>query len=229
MCAEARSTLVVFDCDGVLVDSEPLVQRVEMTMLAELGWPITVAEIRAQHLGRPWPDIRAHIERRIGQPLPADFRERRVAANEALFAAELAAVPGIADALARLARDGYRTCVASSGSHRRIESVLGLTGLLDDFRGRIFSAEDVVHGKPAPDLFLHAASILGVAPRRCVVVEDSPAGVGAAIAAGMPVIRYAAQTPGDLLADATAVIEDMALLPETVGRIAATVSPGGRA
>ncbi|MBM7519533.1 HAD family hydrolase [Nocardioides nitrophenolicus] len=219
MTTSTAPPLVVLDCDGVLVDSEPLVQRVEMAMLAELGWPITLAEIQAQHLGRPWPAIQANIESRIGRPLPADFRERRVAANDAVFAAELTAVPGIVEALALLAGAGHLTCVASSGSHRRIERVLGLTGLLDQFRGRIFSTEDVARGKPAPDLFLHAAARVGVPPQRCVVVEDSPAGVAAAVAAGMPVVGFAGATPAPMLSGADVVIDDMARLPAAVARL----------
>jgi len=216
-----RGGLVIFDCDGVLVDSEPLVQRVEMQMIAELGWPITVAEIQTQHLGRSWDALRANIERRIGRPLPHDFYERRVSATDQLFHAELTAVPGVRDALEALQDQGHDTCVASSGSHRRIDLVLGLTSLLDNFRGRIFSAEDVVHGKPAPDLFLHAAAQMEASPADCVVVEDSPAGVAAAVAAGMPVIGYAALTPPELLADATVIVEEMSLLPQTVAELCA--------
>lgn len=216
--------MLIFDCDGVLVDSERLVQRIEQEMIAELGWPITIAEIQAEHLGRPWPAIQANIERHIGRPLPADFRERRVAANDAALRAELTAVPGLPEALQALLDAGHRTCVASSSSHRRIELVLGLTDLLDTFRGRIFSAYDVANGKPAPDLFLHAADRMGVKPAECIVIEDSPAGVAAAVAAGMPVIAYAAATPRGLVADADLAIEHMAELPAAVARL---TSPAG--
>ncbi|HSX67400.1 HAD family phosphatase [Nocardioides sp.] len=210
------SGLVVFDCDGVLVDSEHLVQRVEMAMIAELGWPITVDEMNDQHLGRSWPTIQANIERQIGRPLPSDFRTRAVAEAHELFERELLAVDGVADAIETLRVEGYATCVASSGSHERMRLTLGATGLHGEFAGRIYSSEDVVRGKPEPDLFLHAAAQMGYAPEQCVVVEDSPAGVAAAHAAGMPVIGYAARTPYEMLSGADTVIRSMSDLPSTV-------------
>lgn len=201
--------LVIFDCDGVLVDSEHLAQQVEMAMLAELGWPITAQEMADHHLGRSWPTIRANIEAHLGRPLPDDFRARAVAQTHALFEAELAAVDGVLEAIDAVTAHGWATCVASSGSHERIRFSLGLTGILPVFDGRIFSAEDVRHGKPAPDLFLHAAARSGFLPPQCVVVEDSPAGVAAARASDMLVVGYAGRTPAELLVDADLVITRM--------------------
>ncbi|MDQ6525277.1 HAD family phosphatase [Nocardioides sp. LHD-245] len=209
---------MLFDCDGVLVDSEPLVMRVELALIAELGWPITVDEAVAEHLGRSWPAIQANIERHIGRPVPWDFVARAEAERTRLFEQELEPVAGVAEAATAIERDGFMTCVASSGSHRRMALTLGLTGLRDRFVGRIFSAEDVSRGKPAPDLFLHAAAVMDATPASCVVVEDSPSGVEAARAAGMGVIGYAARTPAHLLAEADIVIADMADLRWAVTR-----------
>ena len=212
--------LVIFDCDGVLVDSEPLIQRVEMAMIAKLGWPITQEEVHAEHLGRSWPAIQANIERHIGRPLPVDFRVRSIAAKDALFRSLLRPVPGVVTAFESFDRAGYTTCVASSGVHQRIRVVLEVTNLLDTFDGRIFSAEDVENGKPAPDLFLHAAAQMGFNPSKCVVIEDSPAGIAGARAAGMAVIGYAGRTPRQLLSDAHVTLDDMSKLPATVEAIA---------
>lgn len=208
--------LVIFDCDGVLVDSEHLVQRVEMSLIAELGWPITVEEMTAEHLGRSWPTIQANIEAHVGHPLPPDFRARAVAETHAVFEAELAAVAGVATAIDSLTEASWATCVASSGAHERIRFTLGLVGLFSTFEGRIFSAEDVPRGKPAPDLFLHAASASGFGPLDCLVIEDSPAGIEAARAAGMKVVGYAGRTPAPLLGDADLVIDRMVDLPSAV-------------
>lgn len=216
--------LVVFDCDGVLVDSEHLVQRVEMAMIAELGWQITMDEMNDQHLGRSWPAIQANIERVIGRPLPSDFRARAVAEAHALFERELLAVDGVADAIETLRVEGYATCVASSGSHERMRLTLGVTGLYSEFDGRIYSSEDVLRGKPEPDLFLHAAVQMGYAPDQCVVVEDSPAGVAAARAAHMPVIGYAARTPHEMLSGADTLIRSMSDLPSAVALVRDRVS-----
>lgn len=215
------SGLVIFDCDGVLVDSEHLVQRVEMALIAELGWPITVDEMNDQHLGRSWPMIQANIEKQIGRALPADFRLRAVAETHSLFKNELTPVDGVSAAIEALHRAGYTTCVASSGSHERMRLTLGVTGLRPEFEGRIFSSEEVSRGKPEPDLFLHAAFCMGYSNDRCVVVEDSPAGVAAARAAEMPVIGYAARTPPELLSHADVVIQTMANLHDAIGPLLA--------
>jgi len=163
--AEPQHTLIVFDCDGVLVDSEPLLQRVHTQLLTEIGWPIIVDEIHREHLGRSTADVIASVEQHIGRSVPVDFLQRRDAMRFELFAADLDAVPGVIEALNVLEGTGFSTCVASSGSHQAIRLTLRHVGLHGWFAGRIFSAQDVANGKPAPDLFMYAATSMGFNPR----------------------------------------------------------------
>jgi len=205
-----RVDLVIFDCDGVLVDSEPLANRVFAALLTEEGLSTTYEQSVERYMGLPMDAAVALVEADLGRPVRPDLLD---VYHERIFAAfddGLRAVPGIAAALDALTT---ASCVASSGEHRKIRRSLALTGLLDRFEGRIFSATDVPRGKPFPDLFLHAAATLGADPARCTVVEDSPAGVAAGRAAGMRVLGYAAMTPADRLADAHATFVDMAALP----------------
>lgn len=206
--------LVIFDCDGVLVDSEPIAVRVEARLLGELGWPVTEAEIVERFVGRSDRYVLGEIEAQVGRPLP-DWQERFEAALHAAFREELAPVAGVVDAIEALQ---LPTCVASSGSHDKMRLTLGMTGLYDRFAGRIYSASQVANGKPSPDLFLYAAEQMGVAPSRCVVVEDSPPGVRAARAAGMRCVAYAGgMVPVERLqGSSTHVITDMALLAKTI-------------
>ena len=180
---------MIFDCDGVLVDSERSSNRVLAEVLTELGVPMSAAESRGHFLGKAWATNLVTIERLLGSPPPADLGDRYRRARDAAFRAGLRPVEGIEDALDRIA---LPSCVASSGDHAKMALTLGMTGLLARFEGRIFSATEVAHGKPAPDLFLHAAARMGFAPATTVVVEDSPAGVEAGRAAGMRVLAYAA-------------------------------------
>ena len=204
--------LIVFDCDGVLVDSEPLSNAVLARRLTAAGVPTTTQESMERYMGGSMAAVVADAETRRGGPLPDGFVEDYYAACTAAFDLELEAVPGIAAALDALG--AQPTCVASSGRHAKIRHSLGHTGLLDRFEGRIFSAHDVDRGKPEPDLFLHAAASLGVAPDRCAVVEDAPVGVAAALAAGMTPFGYAGRTPAAWLArDGVRVFTDMAELP----------------
>ncbi|AMX03640.1 HAD family hydrolase [Microbulbifer thermotolerans] len=186
----AATELVIFDCDGVLVDSETIVCRVLAEEMNKLGLKTTPEELDEQFSGRPARDCLLEIETRYGGPLPEHYfhnTERRI--REA-FHNELQPVCGIEDVLDHLLQINLPSCVASSGSHEKMQLTLNKTGLYDYFDGRIFSADDVSRGKPWPDLFLHAAEVMGVEPRRCLVVEDSIAGVRAAVAAGMPVVGY---------------------------------------
>jgi HAD superfamily hydrolase (TIGR01509 family) len=212
-------TLLIFDCDGVLVDSERLIQDVDMRMIGELGRPITRAEILEQHLGRTEEAVTANIERVIRRRLPEGFAEARRAAYARELTSRLTEVRGVRRAIETLHQVGHDTCVASSGSYERLNLTLGLTGLGDLFEGRIYSADDVSRGKPAPDLFLLAAERMGYDPGACLVIEDSPSGVHAASAAGMRVIGYAGLTPSRALREADEVIDDMALLVSAVERI----------
>ena len=204
--------LVIFDCDGVLVDSERLAVRVEARLITELGWPLTEDEVLQRFVGRSDAYMRGEIEQALGRPVP-EWQSRYLAELHAAFEAELQPVDGIHEALADLP---YATCVASSGTHEKMKVTLGLTGLLPVFDGRIFSAVEVNRGKPAPDLFLYAAERSGVAPEQCVVVEDSKAGVEAARAAGMRALGYAGGlTPAAWLeGSGTVVFDDMARLPK---------------
>jgi HAD superfamily hydrolase (TIGR01509 family) len=183
--------LVIFDCDGVLVDSERLSVRVDAIFLERLGWPMSDAEIIERFVGRSDADMRAAIEERLGRPIPADLDREFDRLYRETFEAELTPVDGIVEALDAVVAAGIPLCVASSGGHAKIRRSLELTGLTSYFGERIFSATDVAHGKPAPDLFLHAASRMGAAPERCAVIEDSAYGVDAAIAAGMRAFAYA--------------------------------------
>jgi beta-phosphoglucomutase-like phosphatase (HAD superfamily) len=188
-------------------------------LLTDIGLTMTPAESVEAFLGRDWANVVAHSEQRLGGPLPEGFRRRYLDAMFAAFETELAPVPGVREALDAIE---LPSCVASSGSHEKIRFTLGHTGLLERFTqptssartgpGRIFSATEVEHGKPAPDLFLHAAATLGWEPAECAVVEDSPAGVQAALAAGMTALGYAGGMPTGRLEGAR-VFTDMAELP----------------
>lgn len=203
--------LVIFDNDGVLVNSEPLAVLTDIEMLRAEGLEMTEQEIVDGFLGRDFDALVEHAAARLGRPLGADFRERFHARLFERFEAELEPVPGVERVLEGLT---VPYCVASSGSHARIRRSLALAGLLEHFEGRIFSVDDVGRGKPHPDLFLHAASVLGADARACVVIEDSPAGIEAAHAAGMTVLGFAALTPAERLAGADAVFADMSELPD---------------
>lgn len=210
--------LVIFDCDGVLVDSERLSVRVESQLLGELGWSISEHEVMERFVGRSDAHMLSVIEAQLGRAVPEfmdEYRSRLYAAVDR----ELTTVPGVVEALDRIDAGGLATCVASSGTHEKIERTLGRTGLLDRFDGRIFSATEVERGKPAPDLFLFAAASMGVEPAACVVVEDSRYGVEAARAAGMRSVGFAGGlTPAAWLEGVgTVVIEDMAELPALLG------------
>jgi HAD superfamily hydrolase (TIGR01509 family) len=197
--------LVVFDCDGVLVDSEPISNGVLAEMLGEQGWQLTLAETRAIFQGMLLTDIRAAAERELGRALPADWIEQYVARRAAVFDAELQPVPGAAELVERVAGAGIDVCIASQGSLAKIARSLALTGLERLFPPQSrFSAYDIPRGKPAPDLFLHAAASSGVEPSRCAVVEDTPSGVVAAVAAGMAVYGLTADSDERALREAGA-------------------------
>ena len=205
-------SLVILDCDGVLVDTERIAVRIDVRVLAELGWPMTEAEVIERFMGRSDAEMTAQIEARLGRSLGASWEEPFRHLYREAFAAELKPVSGIVEALDAIT---IPTCVASSGTHEKIRFTLGLTGLYDRFAGRIFSVSEVARGKPAPDLFLHAAARMGVAPAACAVVEDSPYGVQAARAAGMHAFGYAGGLVPrrSLEGPRTVVFDDMRTLP----------------
>ena len=211
--------LVIFDCDGVLVDSEPLSNRVLAEMLTREGWALDEAESRARHQGMLLTDIARGAEAQLGRPLPDGWPDAYEAERDAAFAVSLRPVPGARDAVERVRAAGAAVCVASQGRLRKTRRSLELCGLRDLFSDEaLFSAEQVPRGKPHPDLFLHAAASMGHAPWACAVVEDTPSGVVAAVAAGMPVLALATDSDaGALRAAGGEVVMAMAEVPARLG------------
>ncbi|MFE2973073.1 HAD family hydrolase [Streptomyces sp. NPDC059340] len=210
-----RYDLVIFDNDGVLVDSEPISNTILAAYLTELGHPTSYEESIRDYMGSAMHRIHELVQERSGQRLPEEFDDVFHGRVFAAFERELQPVPGAVQLLEKLAADEVPYCVASSGSHERIRVGHRKTGLDRWFdEGRVFSSQDVGRGKPAPDLFLHAAERMGVAPRRCVVVEDSPLGVRAANAAGMDVYGFTAMTPAAKLTGATQLFSELGELAD---------------
>ncbi|MBT2364980.1 HAD family hydrolase [Streptomyces sp. ISL-10] len=207
--------LVIFDCDGVLVDSERIAARVQVALGAELGWPLTEEEVIDRFIGRSSASIREQITARLGQGTAAVWWERFEQLHREAVDSGLSPVEGLPEALDSIT---LPTCVASSGSHEKMRHTLGRTGLYERFAGRIYSATEVSRGKPAPDLFLHAAQRMGVAPAACVVVEDSRPGVQAARAAGMRAFGYVGGlTRAERLeGPGTIIFHDMRKLPSLI-------------
>nr|WP_145487594.1 MULTISPECIES: HAD family hydrolase [Streptomyces] len=215
---------VMFDCDGVLVDSERIAVRLQVALGAELGRPLSEDDVVGRFIGRSHAAIRAQVADRLGAETAAIWSERFEELHHEAVGTELAPVEGLVEALDAIT---LPTCVASSGSHDKMRHTLGRTGmrhtlgrtgLYDRFAGRIHSASEVARGEPAPDLFLHAARSMGVEPAACVVVEDSGPGVRAA-RAGMRAFGYAGGglTPAERLAGPdTIVFHDMRKLPALV-------------
>jgi HAD superfamily hydrolase (TIGR01509 family) len=205
--------LVIFDCDGVLVDSEPIAVRIDQQMLAEVGLAMSEAEVIRRFVGRSPAVMQEVIEEHLGHPLPADRMAHYERLYREAYETGVEPVDGIVDALARIE---HRVCVASSSGPASLQHKLRTVGLHARFAPSIFSASEVAHGKPAPDLFLYAAARMGVPAERCVVVEDSRPGVEAARAAGMPVFAYAGGvTPaGELAGPGTTLFDDMRALPD---------------
>ncbi|MFF5637553.1 HAD family hydrolase [Streptomyces sp. NPDC012825] len=213
-----RYDLVIFDNDGVLVDSEPISNTLLAGYLTELGHPTSYEDSLRDYMGSAMHRVHDLVEERTGQRLPVDFDDVFHARIFAAFQAELEPVPGAEDVLKRLVAAGVPYCVASSGSHERIRVGHRKTGLDTWFRDEnVFSSEDVGRGKPAPDLFLHAAARMGVEPARCVVIEDSRLGVQAALAARMDVYGFTAMTPEEKLAGARGFFRRMDELPAILG------------
>ncbi|MEV0126311.1 HAD family hydrolase [Streptomyces sp. NPDC050703] len=209
-----RYDLVIFDNDGVLVDSEPISNTILAAYLTELGHPTSYEDSLRDYMGGAVHRVHDLIFERSGRRLPGDFDEVFHGRVFAAFARELQAMDGAVEVLEKLTGDGVAYCLASSGSHERIRVGHRKAGLDKWFdEERVFSSQDVGRGKPAPDLFLHAAERMGVAPERCAVVEDSPLGVRAAVAAGMDVYGFTAMTPAERLVGATELFDDLRELP----------------
>ena len=212
--------LVIFDCDGVLVDSEPLSNTVFARALRREGLDWSVEETMRRLMGRSMKACVEIVEGLLARQLPEDFVHRMQADTlQAFRDAPLQAVPGINEAIDAIEAQGIKTCIASSGGFDKMEVSLGVTGLWSRFEGRIFSSSQVKRGKPFPDLFLHAAIAMNEQPFDCVVVEDSVPGVQAAKAAGMRVLGYtgAPHTDRDAMGAAGAFLfNDMKQLPDLV-------------
>ncbi len=206
--------LVIFDCDGVLVDSEPVVNRVVAAELTRLGWPMTAEECLERFLGLNFTTIALLAEAELGRKLPPRWEPDLEARVAAVMAEEVDLMPGAAAALAEITRMGLPWRVASNSSHAELHAKFGRNGLLDAVKGRLHSHHDVPLGKPAPDLYLAAAAAEGVAPDNCVVVEDSVPGVRAAIAAGMTCLGFCPDDDGGhLLAEGAAPFHSLRDLP----------------
>lgn len=209
--------LVIFDCDGVLVDSDRISLRIQAERISALGLEMDYEDCVRDFLGLGMPATLRILAERLGRPVPEGWEAELDAAVRDGFRRELTPVPGIVEALEEIE---LPACVASSGSHEKMRLTLGLTGLWDRFAGRIFSADEVQHGKPAPDLFMHAASRMSTPPERCIVVEDSPFGIAAAKAAGMSALGFAAATPDVRLDGADALFTAMEDLPGLISGFA---------
>jgi HAD superfamily hydrolase (TIGR01509 family) len=200
-----RFALVIFDCDGVLIDSEPIANRVLSDQLARIGLRLHPDEVMRRFVGRTRAGCLELAAELLGRELPPGFGAAWDKALFEAFAADLRAIEGIEDVISSMA---MKLCVASNSSRERMRVSLRAAGLLPRFEGRLFSAQDVARPKPAPDLFLHAAASMGAAPGDCAVVEDTPTGVEAAVAAGMAVFGYAggAHSSARALAAAGAIV-----------------------
>ena len=217
--------LIIFDCDGVLVDSELIANQILAQHLSEHGYPISLEDCCVRFIGSYLPNLVSEI-RSEGHDLPDDFITSLRVKDAPAFAADLQAVSGIVETLGRLP---HLKCVASSGPPDKISKNLSKTGLIDFFKPHLFSGYTVENPKPAPDLFLHAADILGVAPSSCLVIEDSKLGIQAAKAAGMTCFGFTGG--GHCLGDYAAnlaleepdlMFNQMNQLPELIANLAAT-------
>ena len=218
--------LIIFDCDGVLVDSEVISCRAHAATLTRHGYPITSDQVLTRFLGVSDREARLTIETELGRKLPDDFELQVKAATLQFYADDLKPIPGVDEAIAAIS---LPKCVASSGTPEKIRHGLTCAGIYDLLAPNIFSASQVKRGKPAPDLFLFAAKQMRAPPERCVVIEDSIPGVTGALAAGMTVLGFHGGShcrPGyaETLRAAGAIMtfDDMRQLPGLIGQISAS-------
>jgi HAD superfamily hydrolase (TIGR01509 family) len=209
---------ILFDCDGVLVDSEPITNGVLCQMLNEAGWDLSPAECLRLFIGRTVRSEAARIEAETGRPFTdawlAEFYERR----NVRLRAELVAIPNAPEAVRAVhARLGGRIACASGADRQKVEMQLEQVGLAPLFAGRVFSGHEMPATKPAPDVYLAAAAALGIPPARCLVVEDTVTGVTAGVAAGATVVGYSPSSIGHGSPEAVRIIADMAELPALLG------------
>ena len=220
---DTKFDLIIFDCDGVLVDSEVVSCRVHADVLTRYGYPITAEEVHRRFLGRTARDAASEIERELGRPLADGYELDRRTTLLAALAETVEAIPFLCDALDAI---DTRICVASSAAHDKIFTTLTRTKLYQRFAPNIFSGTQVKNGKPAPDLFLLAATQMAALPKQCLVIEDSVPGVTGARAAGMTVLGFHGGShcrPGDdealRAAGSVATFDDMRQLPGLIARI----------
>jgi HAD superfamily hydrolase (TIGR01509 family) len=209
--------LVIFDCDGVLIDSEPIANRVFMEQLETVGLSMPLEDVMRTFIGRTRDGCIELAGRMLGRPLPAEFGRRWDLALYEALEREVKPVAGIPELLRSMT---VPFCVASNGERERMERALRAAGLLHLVQGRLFTASEVAHPKPAPDLFVHAAKAMGAAPARCAVVEDTPTGVKAGVAAGMKVFAYAGAAHADeagLRRAGASTFREMKALPPLLG------------
>ncbi|MGH9775662.1 MAG: HAD family hydrolase [Candidatus Acidiferrales bacterium] len=218
-----RISLVIFDSDGVLVDSEPISSRVLAQALSNLGIQMSAEESRARFTGLTMEDVENLVASELGKPLPPDWLANFLHARAEVFKTDLREIPGAGETVRMLSQCGFEMCVASQARIEKTLLTLQLTGLLPYFEGRIFSASMVRRPKPFPDLFLHAASEMGHAPESCAVIEDSLPGVRAAGAAGMTVFGYAPNSDGAWALEraGACVFDDIGKLPEILAKLCA--------
>jgi beta-phosphoglucomutase-like phosphatase (HAD superfamily) len=209
-------SLVIFDCDGVLVDTERLANQILAELITELGFPISGPECQKRFMGRTLESVKEMVEDLTARALPADWPDQVRKLDLKAFEKGVAAIPGIERVMDELDRLDVPYCVGSSGEYKKMRTTLGSSGLLPRLEGKLFSAQDCEKGKPAPDVFLLAADKMGHEPQNCAVIEDSVPGVTAARAAGMRAFAFV-DDPAcdrDAMADAGGVLfETMSELP----------------
>lgn len=217
----AETELIIFDCDGVLVDSELVANEVFAEYLNANGLNMPLEEVMERFIGLSLKTCEKIALDDYGVRLPDDFIPEIRRLTEIALADNVKGMPNLREAIARI---GLPVCVASSGEHSKMTLTLTTSGIFDLFKGKLHSATEVENGKPAPDLFLYAARKMGFAPEACLVVEDSPYGVQGAVAAGMRAVGFCGGGHRDLMRDspmlveagAEIVIDDMARLPGVV-------------
>ncbi|MBT44703.1 MAG: HAD family hydrolase [Deltaproteobacteria bacterium] len=182
--------LVIFDCDGVLVDTEPIRDEVVSFLLNESGLQVSPEEVARRSTGLADAVMWKMFQADLGSPLPVDILDRHLSMEEERYRIDLQPMPGAVEAVGHLVAAGMPVCVASNGTLERMEVTLGVTGLAGYFGNHVFGISQVDHGKPAPDIYLLAAQRMGVSPSRCAVIEDSRLGAEAGLAAGMTVLGY---------------------------------------
>ncbi|WP_376098431.1 HAD family hydrolase [Roseomonas sp. CCTCC AB2023176] len=213
-----RPAAVLFDCDGVLADSEMLVNAIVAEDLTSRGWPLTAEASKDAFMGLSWPDMVPLVEAKVGR-LPSEWPSLIAGRIAEEVARDVPAIPGAREAVAAIAAAGLPIAVASNAGRRELLAKLGALGLRDAFGERVFSFQDVPRPKPHPDIYVAAAASCGAASRDCVVIEDSAVGTRAGVAAGCRVLGFAHDTPAlDLLeAGAAETFTDMAALPRLIG------------